>query len=146
MSHMNNTCFMNLISFAAILASESSSLQFLLPSISTQFVSVVTPSPLHVWQILCIQQAPFQTRDVRYNCNTSICLHLPPFGESYMFPLRPYCPCKSGIPEWLQGFHAGRCDDQMNYLPEGTPCHDQLSDQLLIVSKQAAANAYRLCT
>ena len=54
--------------------------------------------------------------DVRYNCNK---VFLPPFDESNMFQLRPYCPCKSDIPEWLQGFLAGRCDDQMNYMPEG---------------------------
>ena len=28
-----------------------------------------TPSPLHVWQVFCIQQAPFRTKDVRYSCN-----------------------------------------------------------------------------
>ncbi len=64
---------------------------------------------------------------------------LPPFGESYISQLRPYFPCKLGIPECLQGFLAGRRDDQMNYLPKGTPCHAQLSDQLLIVGKQASS-------
>jgi len=92
---------MNLISFAAILASESSSLQFLLPSISTQFVSVVTPSPLHVWQILCIQQAPFQTRDVRYNCNTSIYLHL---AKVICFHFDLTAPASRAYPNGCRGF------------------------------------------
>ena len=130
-----NTCYMNLISFASTWASiGEAALRIVAAYNPTQFLSVNTPSPLHVWHILCIQQAPFRTRNMLYNIAV---VFLPPFGESYISQLRPYCPCKSGTSEW--GFLAGRCDDQMNYLPKGTPCHAQLSDQLLIVSKQASS-------